>query len=81
VVDRLNEASVFTATLKSVFVVNRKIVNTALGRDVVDALSAYEVPVLKTVIAQRGAFDTGRGIWYRALANLSDLAPPTPFPP
>jgi len=52
----LKEASVFTEKLKSVFVINRKIVNTALGRDVVDALAGYDLPVLKTTIAQRIAF-------------------------
>ena len=56
VVAILKEASVFKEKLKSVFVINRKIVNTALGRDVVDALAAYELPVLKTTIAQRIAF-------------------------
>jgi chromosome partitioning protein len=56
VVDILKEASVFTEKLKSFFVVNRKIANTAIGRDVVDALAAYDVPVLKTAIAQRVAF-------------------------
>jgi chromosome partitioning protein len=56
VVAILKEASAFTEKLKSVFVINRKIVNTALGRDVVDALAAYDLPVLKTSIAQRIAF-------------------------
>ena len=56
VVDLLKDASVFTEKVKAVFVVNRKIVNTAIGRDIVDALAAYELPVLKTTIAQRVAF-------------------------
>jgi len=56
VVAILKEASVFTENLKSVFVINRRIVNTALGRDVVEALAAYELPVLHTTIAQRIAF-------------------------
>ncbi len=42
--------------LKSVFVINRKIVNTALGRDVVEALSGYEIPVLKSAVCQRIVF-------------------------
>jgi chromosome partitioning protein len=37
-------------------VINRKIVNTAIGRDVVEALAAYELPVLKATIGQRVAF-------------------------
>jgi chromosome partitioning protein len=56
VVAIIKEASVFTEKLQSVFVVNRKIVNTAIGRDVAEALATYELPVLKTAIAQRIAF-------------------------
>ena len=56
VVDIIKEASVFTEKMKSVFVINRKIANTAIGRDVADALATYELPVLKTTIAQRIAF-------------------------
>jgi chromosome partitioning protein len=56
VVDILKEASVFAEKMKSVFVINRKISNTAIGRDVADALATYELPVLKTTIAQRIAF-------------------------
>jgi chromosome partitioning protein len=56
VVDILKEASIFTENMKSVFVINRKITNTAIGRDVADALATYELPVLKTTIAQRIAF-------------------------
>jgi len=55
-VDILKEASVFTEKMKSVFVINRKIANTAIGRDVADALATYELPVLKTTVAQRIAF-------------------------
>ncbi len=46
----------FKATQKSAFVINRKIVNTAIGRDVVDALAGYQLPVLATTIGQRVAF-------------------------
>ena len=56
VVDILKEASVFAEKMKSVFVINRKIANTAIGRDVAEALATYELPVLKTTIAQRIAF-------------------------
>lgn len=50
------EASVFKEKLKSVFVINRKIVNTAIGRDVVEALEQYPIPVLKSAVSQRVAF-------------------------
>ncbi len=56
IVTLLQEARVFKENIKSAFVVNRKIVNTAIGRDVVDALSSYPVPVLRTSIGQRVAF-------------------------
>ena len=56
IVDLLREASTFKENIKSAFVINRKIVNTAIGRDVVEALSSYPVPVLKTSIGQRVAF-------------------------
>ncbi len=56
IIDMLHEATVFKANLKSAFVINRKIVNTALGRDVVDALADYPIPVLKMAICQRIAF-------------------------
>jgi chromosome partitioning protein len=52
----LKEALVFKERLKSVFVISRKIVNTAIGRDVGEALAAYALPVLHTAIAQRVAF-------------------------
>ena len=55
-VNLIKEASVFKENLKSVFVINRKIVNTAIGRDVVEALSQFEIPVAKNHICQRVGF-------------------------
>ncbi|MCY3675039.1 MAG: AAA family ATPase [Paracoccaceae bacterium] len=55
-VDLIREASVYKDKLKSVFVINRKIVNTAIGRDVRHALAELELPVLDTTIGQRVAF-------------------------
>jgi chromosome partitioning protein len=52
----LQEASVFKEKLKSAFVINRKITNTAIGRDVAEALSQYPLPVMKSQIAQRVGF-------------------------
>jgi chromosome partitioning protein len=52
----VKEASVFKERLKSLFMISRKIVNTAIGRDVGEALAAYALPVLHTAIAQRVAF-------------------------
>ncbi len=52
----IQEAIVFKENLKSVFVINRKIVNTAIGRDVVEALAQYPYPVLKSTVSQRVSF-------------------------
>jgi chromosome partitioning protein len=52
----VSDAIVFKETLRSVFAINREIVNTAIGRDVAAALSESQVPVLATHIAQRVSF-------------------------
>jgi chromosome partitioning protein len=56
VVKLITEARVYKENIKSVFVVNRKITNTAIGRDVREALAAYPVHVLDASIAQRVVF-------------------------
>jgi chromosome partitioning protein len=56
VVKLIEEAKVFKEGLKAAFVVNRKIANTAIGRDVGEALAAYPVPVLKASVTQRVVF-------------------------
>jgi chromosome partitioning protein len=56
IVDLLQEAKTFKENIKSAFVINRKITNTAIGRDVGEALAGYPLPVLKTSICQRVAF-------------------------
>ncbi|MDY0251407.1 MAG: ParA family partition ATPase [Pseudomonas sp.] len=53
VVKLVQEATVYKDGLKSAFVVNRKIANTAIGRDVGEALAAYPVPVLASTVTQR----------------------------
>lgn len=55
IVDLIVEARVYKPDLKAAFTINRKIVNTALGRDVTNALSDYPIPVLETAICQRVA--------------------------
>jgi chromosome partitioning protein len=56
IVDVVQECTTFKENLQSVFVISRKIVNTAIGRDVKDALASYPFPVLATAICQRVAF-------------------------
>lgn len=56
VVSLIEEARIYKENIKSAFVVNRKIANTAIGRDVDDALSTYLTPVLSSSITQRVIF-------------------------
>jgi chromosome partitioning protein len=49
-------ATLYKPGLLRAFVINRKIVNTAIGRDVRIALAQFPIPVLKTAICQRVAF-------------------------
>ncbi len=55
-VQLINEATVFKASLKAAFAVNRKIVGTAIGRDVGEALSQYGLPILPGALSQRVLF-------------------------
>lgn len=55
-VELLKEATVYKEKLKGVFTINRKIINTAIGRDVVDILKETEVPVLNSHVSQRVIF-------------------------
>ncbi|WP_418139964.1 ParA family partition ATPase (plasmid) [Oceanimonas smirnovii] len=56
VVQLIEEASVYKDNLKAAFVVNRKIANTAIGRDVGEALSGYPLPTLIASVTQRVIF-------------------------
>lgn len=57
IVDLAHEAAIYNPNLKAVFLVNRRIVGTAIGRDATEALAEYpDVPVLESMISQRVAF-------------------------
>ena len=56
VVKLIQEAVIYKPELKAAFVINRKIPNTAIGRDVESALAEFELPVLSTTIGQRVIF-------------------------
>jgi chromosome partitioning protein len=56
VIELIEQACTFKENLKTAFIVNRKITNTALGRDVFTALQNYPIPVLTTAVCQRVAF-------------------------
>jgi chromosome partitioning protein len=56
IIKLIQEASVYKAQLKCLFVINRKVSNSAIGRDVAQALNSYPYPVAKAAITQRVAF-------------------------
>lgn len=56
VVKLIDEARIYKENIKSAFVINRKITNTAIGRDVREALAAYPVHVLDSTVTQRVVF-------------------------
>ena len=61
IVDLINEAIVMKPSLKAAFAINRKIVNTAIGRDVTEALAGYTFPVFRAAISQRVGFAESAG--------------------
>jgi chromosome partitioning protein len=56
VVNLIREAHIYKEGIRAAFTINRKIVNTAMGRDVTSALAAYDFPILDVALCQRVAF-------------------------
>ena len=52
----IEETRVYREDLEARFVVSRRIVNTAIGRDVAAALAEWPIPVLPAHVSQRVAF-------------------------
>lgn len=52
----VEEAQGFKPDLKAAFIINRKIANTGISREVKEVLSDYQFPLLKTTIGQRVIF-------------------------
>jgi chromosome partitioning protein len=52
----LQECATYKSALKSAFVINRKITNTAIGHVAAKALKQYPIPVLSASLSQRVAF-------------------------
>ncbi len=50
------EANLFKENLRAIFAINRKIGNTAIGRDVAEALKGYPFPLAVSSITQRVVF-------------------------
>ena len=61
IVDLIADVRVLKEDLIAAFAVNRKIVGTAIGRAVANALADYQLPVLKTAICQRVGFAESAG--------------------
>lgn len=55
-VELVKEAQAVKEKLRAVIVANRVIVNTVIGRDVIDTLKEYGLPVLRQLVHQRIAF-------------------------
>jgi len=58
----INEVKPFKENLKTFFVINRKITNTVIGRDVIDALANYDIPVMESQLCQRVGFAETAGV-------------------
>ena len=73
-VQLVQEAQQFKETLKAAFAINRKIVNTAIGRDVVKAFKDAPFPVLGPTVSQRVLFAecAGQGLTVREIAPNSE---------
>lgn len=56
IVKLIQESMIYKPALKSAFVINRVVTNTAIGREVSEALKNYTFPVIRTSISQRVAF-------------------------
>lgn len=56
IVSLVTEAKIFKPALRAVFVINRRIVGTVIGRDVRAALGEYPLRVLSAVVSQRVLF-------------------------
>lgn len=61
IVDLITEVRILKEDLKAAFAVNRKIVGTAIGRDVQKALSDYPIEVLKVSLCQRVSYAESAG--------------------
>lgn len=75
-VQLIREAQQFRERLTAAFVINRKIVNTAIGRDVASALDHFELPVLPGHLCQRVVYaeSASQGLSVPELAPQSEAA-------
>lgn len=57
----VREAQSLNDTLQAVIVVNRRIAKSAIGRDVIETLKEYDLPIATAVISQRVSFAESAG--------------------
>ncbi len=55
-IELVKEAQQFKPEIKAAFLINRRIVGSAIGREIEQALQDYALPVFKTAIGQRVVF-------------------------
>jgi len=82
-IEVVKEATVFKPELKAALVINRRVTNTAIGRDVEAALDAFPFPVLPKKIAQRVAFaesSSGYSVLESAPSSTSSSTARSPSP-
>ena len=70
----IKEAQQFNENIKAAFAINRRIVNTAIGRDVMSAFDGLPFPVMPQVIGQRVVFaeSAAQGLTVAEVAPLSE---------
>ena len=75
-VQLVQEAQQFKETLKAAFAINRKIVNTAIGRDVAKAFEGSPFPVLPQSVCQRVLFAecAGQGLCVQEVTPNGEAA-------
>lgn len=61
IISLIREAKQFKEALEAAFVINRRIANTAIGRDVAEALAIFELPVLGASLYQRVIYAESAG--------------------
>lgn len=58
IVDMIAEVQTYKPQLRAAFIINRRIANTAIGKEVAESLERYSIPVLSAMISQRVIFAT-----------------------
>jgi len=75
VIELIKEATIYKPTIASAFLVNRKIGNTTIGREVKEVLAEYQIPILDSTINQRVSFaealNTGETVLETAPRSLA----------